>query len=313
MASELKHTVKPSGGDFDNLAAATAHIVNSHANLVTADVYAIIEIDGTWSSADTSTPRTAGIVTDATRYLKIYTTAEARFAPHGGWDTGAYILSDVSGDNMFGLQTDYIWLDGFQFNFGGSSGIYGLYTDTALTNGANQILVSNSVFDGTDNSSSSARPIYNLAAATYARMYFYNLIVIGNAAHPRLIWQDTSGGMYLQSCTIIANGGAQALTRDAGTCVAKNCYVGGSATADYNGTITKTTCASSDASGSVGLTGILVSETADATHAGFVDIGAGTEDFHLQAGSPLIGSGTDTSGDAAPMNFTTDIDGDSRS
>jgi hypothetical protein len=46
----------------------------------------------------------------------------------------------------------------------------------------------------------------------------------------------------------------------------------------------------------------------------FVNVTGGSEDFHLAADglSPLQGTGTDTSGDAAPMNFTTDIDGDTR-
>src|SRR5574343_565781 len=90
MATELKHTVKPSGGDFTSLDAAIDHLVASHANLVGSDNYATIEIDGTWSSADTAAVALAGITTDATRYLHIYTTAAARH--DGKWDTGAYML-----------------------------------------------------------------------------------------------------------------------------------------------------------------------------------------------------------------------------
>jgi hypothetical protein len=42
----------------------------------------------------------------------------------------------------------------------------------------------------------------------------------------------------------------------------------------------------------------------------FVNVTGGTEDFHLAADglSPLMGVGVDTTADAAPMNFTTDID-----
>jgi hypothetical protein len=60
------------------------------------------------------------------------------------------------------------------------------------------------------------------------------------------------------------------------------------------------------------LRNILVSTTADATHAGFTNITAATADYHIVAASPLVGVGTDTSGDAAPMNFSTDIDGQAR-
>jgi hypothetical protein len=67
-----------------------------------------------------------------------------------------------------------------------------------------------------------------------------------------------------------------------------------------------TTCASSDATGSAGLQNIAANTT------NFTNVTAGSEDFHLPAGSALIDVGTDTSGDAAPLNFTDDIDGVTR-
>ena len=46
----------------------------------------------------------------------------------------------------------------------------------------------------------------------------------------------------------------------------------------------------------------------------FVNVTGGSEDFHLAAdgNSPLMGVGVDTSGDSAPLDFTTNIDGETR-
>jgi hypothetical protein len=68
-----------------------------------------------------------------------------------------------------------------------------------------------------------------------------------------------------------------------------------------------TTCASSDTTGSTGLQNIAYDTT------NFTNVTAGSEDLHIPTGSALKDVGTDTSGDAAPMNFTTDIDGETRS
>jgi len=76
MATQLKKTVKPSGGDYTTLNACLAA---NQQDLVAADKYFDVEIDGTWASADTTA--VAGLTnytTDATRYINIYTTAAAR-------------------------------------------------------------------------------------------------------------------------------------------------------------------------------------------------------------------------------------------
>jgi hypothetical protein len=81
----------------------------------------------------------------------------------------------------------------------------------------------------------------------------------------------------------------------------KNCYARADPGYAYSGTITKTTCASADTTGSAGLQNIAVNTT------NFTNVTAGAENFDLPLGSALIDVGTDTSGDAAPLNFTTDI------
>jgi hypothetical protein len=112
--------------------------------------------------------------------------------------------------------------------------------------------------------------------------------------------------LNIYNCTIINTAAYPALWRQSETWTAKNCYAASNGGAAYSGTITKTTCASSDATGSAGLQNIVLNTT------NFTNVTAGSEDFHLPAGSALIDVGTDTSGDAAPLNFTDDIDGVTR-
>jgi len=307
MASELKHTVKPSGGDFTTLDAAVDHIAASHADLVTADVYASIEIDGTWSSADTaavSIPAT--ILTSATCYLSIYTTAAARH--DGKWDTGAYMLYVSNATALAIAAVNYCYVDGVQIGVHSpsSSGRYPISITGTFADGANSVRFSNCIAQGHGHASWTQN-IFR-CSATNLDFYAWNCIgyncaaLTGNRVFSMA--PGTAGSSTLYSCTAI--GGERAYSHSSGTTVAKNCYGGGSLSADYYGTITKTTCASSDSTGSAGLQSIPVS--ADT----FVNVGAGTEDYHLAVGSALIGVGTDTSGDAAPMNFVVDIDGDAR-
>ena len=309
MATELKHTVKPSGGDYTTLADAIAHLVASHADLVSANLYANIEIDGTWSSADTTAVTIpATILTSATCYLKIYTTAAARH--NGTWDTGAYMLTPTNaapGVLSIGA-VDYLRMDGLQLsNLSPSASDRNVLIWSAnLTDGANDIRISNCIAKGHGHATR-IQVLFDLAPDG-ADICMWNCIgfnltaLVGNRCVNSGV--ASTGTVKLYSSTMI--GGEYAVRRATGTVTAKNVYAGGSLSGDYNGTITKTTCASSDSTGSAGLQSIPVS--ADT----FVNVGAGTEDYHLAVGSALIGVGTDTSGDAAPMDFTTDIDGDAR-
>jgi hypothetical protein len=305
MAAELKHTVMPSGGDFTGLQACIDHIVAAHADLVSADLYASIEIGGTWSSADTTAvviPAT--VLASATCYLKIYTTAAARH--NGAWDTGAYILQKTNGTTLIN-NCDYVWLDGLQIETASAAATrYCISMNNVnLTATNNWFYISNSIIKGHGHATYDCHLIRldedNVNAYVWNTIGFNNTAASGNY------------GVYVAGCASVKIGssvfigGEYGIRRySGGTVTAKNCYCGGALTADYGGTITKTTCASSDTTGDTGLQSIPVSA------ATFVNVGAGTEDYHLAVGSALIGVGTDTSGDAAPMNFTVDIDGDSR-
>ena len=311
MATLLEHTVMPSGGDYTTLDAALDHLVASHAGLVVADKYAEIKIDGTWSSADTAAATISGLTTDATHYVKIYTTAAARHK--GIWSTSYYMLNVANSIAVTWTSVSNVWIDGLQIGKSATNahyqdGIQGAGTVTATTN---QFLVSNCIFKHSANDS--YREMALDAEVANQRIFMYNNIDYNHGTANNAYNCSAfvgNGALTCYSDTFI--GGYQGINNDSGTsAVVKNCYASGS-NAAYAG-CTLTTSASNDATGSAAaLRNILVSTTADSTHAGFTNITAATADYHIKVGSPLIGVGTDTSGDAAPMNFSTDIDGQAR-
>jgi hypothetical protein len=304
MASELKHTVTPAGqgGDFNTLADAIAHLTSTHPGLVAADVYATIEIDGTWSAPDTAIAELSEtIIADATRYVHIYTTAAARH--NGKWDTGAYMMSRAGGKCIYNNHVEYLIVEGLQLQTTAvnSTADYP-FMQTSGTGGV--AIVRDCIIRGDPTEDTYAQ--YGIACAG-GTLHVHNCTIYdistNETAACRCISNSTG---TTRAYNTIGVGGYRGIGRTSGTVVTKNCYFGGAASGDYNGTITKTTCASSDATGDTGLQSILVDTGT------FVNVSAGTEDFHLAAGSPLIGVGTDTSGDAAPDSVTLDIDGDER-
>lgn len=312
--TQLDHTVKPAGGDFDNLGDCLAHLRAAHADLTLAtgsDQHAVITISGTWSSPDTTYAEVRDVATDVNCYISIVTdnANRARLA----WNTGKYNLA-VSNAIALLAAVDFVYVDGLQIATLAISGaaqsplvIYKASWGAGAT--AN---ISNLLLKGCNDSTYAQSGIE--VAALNANIWnccVYNINPATSGS--RGINVDIAGAAKLYNSTVI--GGQGGIKKASGTLTVKNCYAGGAgAWGDYYGHDTMVTCASSDASGSAAaLRNIAVSTTADATHAGFVNVTSGSEDFHIKTDSPLIGVGTDTSGEGAPLNFTTDIDGDTRS
>jgi len=293
MASLLEHTVMPSGGNYTTLDACIDHLVAAHANLVTADVYAEVKIDGTWSSADTATVTIDGLTTDATHYLLAYTTAAARHA--GKWSYSKYCIVVTSDWPMYILD-NYVRLTGIQIKVN-TAGVC-LRTDN-ISDGSSLVIVDSCIlwFNGT----SGGDGVHAYAGT----LKFRNCAIYGAGSGSGVIVDNYSTvNCLLENCSIGKfNTG---MARSGGTAAAKNTYSGGNTTTDYSGTITYTTCASSDATSRTGVTpNIAYSVSAGAY---LTNITVGSEDFHIGASSVLIGAGTDLSG-----IFTLDIDGDTRS
>lgn len=306
MATELKHIVSPTGGDgLTSLQAAINHIKASHANLVTADVYAVIEIQGTWSSADTTAVIITGITTDATRYLRIQTDASNRAGT--AWsDTKYRLVTSDSGAlsiNPSSTQTQHVIVDGLQISntdptanqrnliaFGGSTQASG-----------NWYRIANCLLKGHGGTTYYQRGI---SAAPYvtpvADISVWNTIIygLGTAADNTAIYGGNGSAFAVYNCVGIASLG---LRKDgAASFTVANCYA-----SKYVGSPTLTTCASIDTSGSVGLQSIANDTTEGAGHAGFAAMG----DFALKSGSVLKDAGTS---DPSSGLYSTDIVGTSR-
>lgn len=279
MTTQLKKTIAPSGGDYTSLEAC---MNANEQNLVTADKYFDVEISGTWSSADTTAVTIHNYTTDATRYINIYTTGAARH--DGKYNTGKYRIEiNSSYGACIGIDTGGTYrIDGIQFK--NSAADTGDNRGISIV-GNNTLWISNVI--GYANKTT-------IRIWTFDGNYrIWNSVLFSNTGE----CITNLANLRVYSSALIVNSTGSSIS--SGTL--KNVY-----STKFNGG-TKTTCASADTSGSTGLQNIPYDTTT------FTNVTSGSEDLHLVAGSDLIDAGTNTSGDASPMDFTTDIDGETRS
>lgn len=101
MATERIRTIKPAGqgGDYTSIAAWEAA---EQADLVSLDEVRIGEIDGYWTTPDTTRVEIDGWTADSTRYIEVRAVGSARH--NGKWDNTKYRLEyDSAGLNFFVL------------------------------------------------------------------------------------------------------------------------------------------------------------------------------------------------------------------
>lgn len=296
MASRLLHTVKPSGGDFTSLKDAIDHLAASHADLVAADVYADVEIDGTWSSGDTGNVIVDGITTDSTHYINIYTTASARHA--GVYSTSKYYLTSADGyAYLFWNKKDYVRLTGIQIVAGSDSQRmltdrlnYGQVYDKILLKGLGG---SSEYHYGVLLASAS-----NTTGAIMKNSIAYNL--------PKAFRADDYGYTRFYNCTAIDSTlGFECLNQQ--RAIAKNCLSFGCTTSFSTASYWDTTNSGNNASDDDATGDMPGSNCQIGVASGdFVDYA--NDNFHLAAGASVIGDGADLTSDV-----TDDIDGDTRS
>lgn len=290
MATTIKKTVKPSGGDFTTLADALYWFYTNYPNFVTSDIIGEIEISGTWETADTSPARTFDPVTGANNYLYIHTDSSNKAGP--SWSNSKYrLITNNSNFHTLTVACPYTIVDGLQLEQQATIN----YLAALGTGDLSGPVYYRNIF--AKSASGSAIGVQSGSS------YIYNVVAIASSSY---VGFTVSGGTHrLYNCVTI--NGTRGFEMWNATVTLKNNYAQASSAAYWqqNSTVTMVTCASSDGTGSTGLTNI------DLASAGFVSIISGSEDFHLAStSSPLYHTGTDTSGDTAPMNFTTDIDGD---
>jgi len=295
-ATQLKKTVCPSGCDYTAL--ETCMNANEQ-NLVTADKYFDVEISGTWASADTTIVVVHNYTTDATRYINIYTTGDAR---HDGREKAVsgrsnYLLTPSGVGTAVTVQSGYIRVDGLEI-----SGVSGNYTFGIFSAGYNTIK-NNIVRDNNDTPEDG----YGLSGIGKindgAVSYIYNNIIY-NISH-RLGYSN--GIRFYDSVGVIYNNtvfnieGTGILAQYQGT-FRNNISMGCGTDFSITSSATQQYSLSEDATATG--TGSLANKTIANQ---FVSVTAGAENFHLKVGADAIDAGTDLSG-----TFTTDIDGDTR-
>ncbi len=295
--TQLKKTVKPSGGDYTSLEAC---MNANEQDLTAADKYFDVEIDGTWSSADTTAVTIHNYVTDATRYINIYTTVTARHNGKAAAVSGLsnYRLAASTGTYEITQSISFSTITGLEVICSG--------TTSGLFMGANSTyLIKNIIHEGKDVSAYLVETSNN-AGTGY---FLYNNIIYNATA-------DFSRGISASGKTTVYNNTIYKIYRgirdDGGNGTYKNNIIMGCTSVDvYNGSgmasATGTNNLTSDATGDDWGTqsNNLISKT---TANQFVNITVTTEDLHLKAGADCIDAGVDLS-----TTFPDDIDGVTRS
>ncbi len=295
-------TAEYSTRKYNTLSAAEAALP------ATATTPLVINIIGDWTGeTDTTAITVSGVTTSASNYVLIRAIGVARHA--GVWSLSKYRLY-VSNATAILIATNFCRIDGLLIGKSSSSAHYqtGIRMDTLSV--SNDIRISNCVVRQAGNNSYAESGI--LVNNVNAIVAIWNCICYGTSTQGLNgnagIAALTANTIKVYSSTLVGWNGLY--NEGAGPVTVKNCYgaaIPGGLKGFEGVGITKTTCASSDAdSGNVGLTSIPHST------ANFENVTLATADYRLKEGSILIQAGTVTSGDAAPLNFATDISGKAR-
>lgn len=203
MATLVKRTVKYSGGNHSNLAAAVQWFYNNYPNFVSSDIMGEIEISGNWGANSDRVAISGGYLYfthDSTHYLKIYTVGASR---HLGRE---YVNGDEFYKFIAGNSTAYS--DFMNFSGGNSSIIHldGLYFDMRNTTSgswrfvsmsgtaSNKITVSNClVFAPTATSGFSYVNVITAGTFTCVNCSFKGL----SANQGRALWANSGSVVYL--------------------------------------------------------------------------------------------------------------------
>ena len=290
MATELKVTVKEGGGgDYTSLEAA---LDDNEQDLTSTNKYLLIEIDGAWTSDDTTKADIANYTTGINNYIHIYTTAAARHS--GKWDDTKYRIVYSNGSAIeIGSGAGYITIEGIQIE---SQGNGTHCVKNSVGTATSDILIDKMVMCLNTSGSSYNSGVGETGDATCE---VRNTIIYQISEQDNLhgIFMGYSNSVYnANNVTVI--GMEDGFERDGGTfncanCATVGCYDG------YDGVSSQTNCLS-DINGDANI------YTTQSDTDLFVD--PSNYDFHVKdTNSDLYGAGTDLSG-----TFTDDIDGETR-
>jgi len=279
-------------------------------DLTCLDKTAVAKIDGAWNSPDTAAVIIDDWTTDATRYLKIYTTATARHP--GKLDETKYILHPSSSYALL-LEINYIKIDGLQV-IGAKDNIIVEIRDYEV-NSYRNIWISNSIFKATGAITWGGiifvRDNYGRWAGSGSSVWLWNNIIYDSGTNGYAIYHRVPSVTVYAYNNTIQNCDFSFVVDASCPVVAKNNLIknspeGASGTfsvgTDYNATDRAT----------IGYTVAGSGNLHDRTSQTFGFVSEARDDFHLLPGdSGARNYGADLSNDAN-ISFSTDIDRQNR-
>jgi hypothetical protein len=279
-------------------ASLNAALTAERGDLVAADVWLEI-ICATNGNADTARiiEVAANWTTDATHYVHIKAAEGHRAGT--SWNTAKYRIDGAFAFvSAFSSSIPYLRVEGLQArNTSTSAGSNGFrFTSATL---AADVRAVGLLTRGNQSYG------FGFEGGTYT---VRNCVSIGNGGDGIIFDYGAPGCVAtVDNCTSVANTGFGIVVgSSSNNNDLTNCYAGGNTGADYGfvgGGNSLTTCYSEDGSQSTA-----TAAYATGSGARFTNVTSGSEDVAIQAGSALIGAGTDLSG-----SFTTDITGKTRS
>jgi hypothetical protein len=271
------------------------------------NVIAVAKCRSTAGTADTTAVTIDGWTTSATNYIKIWTDPGENYRHQGVWDEGKYRLSITSGNAMTILE-NYIRIEGLQ--------VYNsdlTYGDGIRFDGGGELWIYQSILQGNPSATDGCRGVY-LDSMYDGTVKIYNNVMYGwnsnDIYYQYLANVSSSATLYIYNNTFYG-GNEHGLNLVDGTkdvVFLKNNISYDSGSNDYNlsnSSITSSNNLSSDAT------------SPDAAYQNqivhFTD--EVNDDFHLDSadtGARNQGTILYDSGDDANLNFTTDVDNNTR-
>jgi len=301
VASLITRYIDAAGDDSDGLTWATAWTsitsfdTGAAKNLVSADEYMEVHLRGATAIPGGSIDNTAW-VTDATRYVELI----GDFAGTARDTSKAHVeLSAVTTQaiNLPGSGPEVVKLRNLQIeNTAASPTTFGCAVALSSSTSAE---VHDCLLIG------GRQCVFVNSTGTH---YMTNCIAINKSGSGGAGFLSNAGHTgYYYSCVFVGDSYGFRTFSGTSTVTLKNCYASAGITNGDTSTINLTTTATANTSGSSGLQSIAYNTTQ------FTNVTAGSEDLALpSSGSALYEVGTDTSGDSAPLNFTADIEGTTR-
>ena len=270
-------------------------------DLTATDEIAVARIEGVWTTPDTTAVTIDGWTTDATRYVKIYTTPEARHS--GVWSTGKYRLEPNDADALK-IKDDYVTVEGLQIGITNPTIQRKEFSSIFNQNGV--VTLSHSIIRGSGVNSVGV----GVSDVTTGSVNLYNNIIY-NVQSQYFGGVRYSGQGILKAYNNTIVNSYYGIRRSGGTVISKNNIIINAISSDYlsdsgiawgigsNYNISSDGTSTGGANDKINQTVTFADSTNNNYHLASSDVSA-------------LNAGVDLSTDPL-LSFTTDIDGETRS